>query len=76
MPVKLLSDSLEATITDDDQLRIDAIPTFWFMEKELSAPQIDGRMDVWFGEDPAFDAEISKEFSDDVERASEGQLNH
>ena len=76
MPVKLLSDSLDATITDDDQVRIDAILTFWFMEKELSAPQIDGRMDVWFGEDPAFDQEIITEFSDDVEKASAGQLNH
>jgi uncharacterized protein (DUF924 family) len=46
------------------------------MEKELSAPQIDGRMDLWFGEDQVFDHEIVKEFSDDVERASEGDLDH
>ena len=76
MAVKLLSDSHDATITDDDQVRIDAILTFWFMEKALSAPQIDGRMDVWFGEDALFDHEIVKEFADDVERASEGQLDH
>lgn len=76
MAVKLLSDSHDATITDDDQIRIDAILTFWFMEKELSAPQIDGRMDVWFGEDPVFDHEVVKEFSEDVDRASEGQLDH
>ena len=76
MAVKLLSDALEATITDDDQIRIDAILSFWFMEKELSAPQIDGRMDLWFGEDQDFDHEIVKEFSDDVERASEGELDH
>jgi uncharacterized protein (DUF924 family) len=76
MAVKLLSDALDATITDDDQIRIDEILTFWFMEKELSAPQIDGRMDVWFGEDPVFDHEVVKEFSDDVERASEGELDH
>ena len=76
MAVKLLSDALEATITDDDQIRIDAILTFWFMEKELSAPQIDGRLDLWFGEDPVFDHEVVKEFSDDVELASAGDLDH
>ena len=76
MAVKLLSEALEATITDDDQIRIDAILTFWFMEKELSAPQIDGRMDLWFGNDQVFDQEIVKEFSDDVERASDGELDH
>ena len=76
MAVKLLSDGLEATITDDDQIRIDEILNFWFMEKELSAPQIDGRMDMWFGEDQVFDHEVAKEFADDVERASEGELDH
>ena len=76
MSVKLLSESAEATITDADQLRIDAILTFWFKEQELSAPQIDGRMDVWFGEDPVFDEQIALEFSQDVEDASEGRLNH
>ena len=68
MAVKLLSESMDATITDDDQIRIDAILSFWFMEQQLSAPQIDGRLDTWFGEDPLFDHEIEKEFSDDVER--------
>ena len=76
MAVKLLSDALEATITDDDQIRIDAILTFWFMERELNAPQIDGRMDLWFGDDQVFDQEIVQEFSDDVERASDGELDH
>lgn len=76
MPVKLLSDAVDATITDDDQIRIETILTFWFKEAELSAPQIDRRMDIWFGEDPVFDHEIKKEFADDVEAASEGQLDH
>ena len=76
MSVKLLSESGEATITDDDQVRIEAILQFWFMEQELSAPQIDNRMDTWFGEDPTFDQEIKAQFAADVERASEGQLNH
>ena len=76
MPVKLLSESLGATITDDDQLRIDAILSFWFKEQELTAPQIDRRMDVWFSDDEVFDLEIRKDFANDVEMASEGQLDH
>lgn len=76
MSVKLLSESGDRTITDEDQLRIDAILDFWFREQELSAPQIDRRMDVWFGADEVFDLECKKEFSDDVELASEGKLDH
>lgn len=76
MSVKLLSETADATITDDDQIRIDAALSFWFKDKQLSAPQIDGRMDVWFGEDSVFDEEVALEFADDVELASEGGLDH
>ena len=76
MSVKLLSESMGATITDDDTRRIDEILSFWFKEQALSAPQIDRRLDIWFGEDAVFDHECKKEFSDDVDRASEGKLNH
>ncbi|MDZ7769474.1 MAG: DUF924 family protein [Woeseiaceae bacterium] len=76
MPVKLLSESMDATITDDDQLHIERILAFWFKAKELSAPQIDGRMDVWFGEDPVFDQEIEAGFATFVEQAGEGKLDH
>jgi uncharacterized protein (DUF924 family) len=76
MPVKLLSESMDATITDEDQIRIDAILAFWFREQDLSAPQIDRRMDTWFGQDAVFDLECKKEFSDDVDKASKGKLNH
>ncbi len=76
MPVKLLSESVAATITDEDQQRIEAILSFWFKEQELSAPQIDQRMEIWFGEDPVFDHEIEKSFANDVDSASEGRLNH
>jgi len=65
-----------ATITDDDTRRIEEILSFWFKEQALSAPQIDRRLDIWFGEDAVFDHECKKEFSDDVDRASEGKLNH
>ena len=54
MSVKLLSESMDATITDVDQARINEILAFWFKEQELSAPQIDRRMDIWFSEDPVF----------------------
>lgn len=76
MSVKLLSESVEATVTDLDQERIEAVLAFWFKEKELTAPQIDGRMDVWFGEDAGFDEEIRSLFANDVEAASEGRLDH
>jgi uncharacterized protein (DUF924 family) len=76
MPVKLLSESMDATITDEDQARIEAILSFWFKEQELSAPQIDHRMDMWFGEDPVFDHEVEKEFADDVNAACAGSLDH
>lgn len=76
MTVKLLSESMDATITDEDQSRIEAILSFWFKEQELSAPQIDRRMEIWFSEDPVFDHEIEKEFADDVEAASDGKLDH
>ena len=76
MAVKLFSESMDATITDDDQIRVEEILSFWFMEMTLSAPQIDGRMDIWFGEDPVFDEEIAKEFSDDIDKASDGKLDH
>ncbi len=76
MSVKLLSESKGSTMTDEDLARIDEILSFWFKEQELSAPQIDRRMDTWFGEDPVFDHEIEKEFSGDVERACKGKLDH
>ena len=76
MPVKLLSESLDATITDEDQSRIEAILSFWFKEQELTAPQIDRRMDIWFGGDAVLDHEIEKEFANDIEAASEGRLDH
>lgn len=76
MAVKLLSESNSSTITDDDQIRIDAVLAFWFKEQQLTAPQIDGRMDTWFGEDPLFDEEVANEFTDEVSLASEGNLDH
>ncbi len=76
MSVKLLSENAEVTFSEQDKARIEAILGFWFKEQALSAPQIDRRMDIWFGEDDVFDHECKKEFSADVELASAGNLNH
>ncbi len=76
MSVKLLSESMDATITDEDQIHIEEILAFWFKEQELTAPQIDRRMDIWFGQDPVFDQEVKASFADVVQEASEGRLNH
>ena len=76
MAVKLLSESMDATVTDDDAIRIDAILSFWFKEQALTAPQIDQRMDIWFSEDAVFDHEIEKEFASDIEAACNGKLQH
>lgn len=35
---------------------------FWFSAAELDAPQIDSRMERWFGSDPALDQQIRTEF--------------
>jgi len=76
MSVKLLSESMDASITDEDQARIETVLSFWFKEQELTAPQIDQRMEMWFSEDPVFDKEIVNEFMDDIDAASAGKLNH
>lgn len=67
---------MHATISNADTARIDAILSFWFKEQALSAPQIDRRMDIWFGEDAVFDQECKELFADDVEKASNGELDH
>jgi len=69
-------DDVQNALDAEDQARVDDILTFWFRDNGLSAPQIDSRMDVWFGEDPVFDEEIAREFTRDVEKASAGELGH
>lgn len=76
MPEEAQTETSPQSLSDADRERIDAVLQFWFKEHELSAPQIDGRMDVWFGEDPVFDEEIVRTFAEDVETASNGELDH
>ena len=66
----------QRTITDADSCRIEAVLTFWFQGRALSAPRIERRMGAWFGEDPGFDLEIERVFKGDVAAASAGQYIH
>jgi uncharacterized protein (DUF924 family) len=70
------ADEAAAPLDQADRDRIETVLRFWFKEHELSAPQIDGRMDVWFGEDPIFDEQIVREFSGDVDKACNSELDH
>jgi uncharacterized protein (DUF924 family) len=76
MSSSLPSEGPVAPLTEEDRSRIEQILAFWFREQELSAPQIDRRMDIWFGEDAVFDLECRKNFLGDVEKASAGTLDH
>jgi len=76
MSVEAEREATDATVTDADKERIETILSFWFQERGPSAPQIDRRMDIWFGEDAVFDHEIERRFADDVEAASQGRLDH
>ena len=48
---------------------------FWFSSQELDAPQIDSRMERWFGTDPAQDQDIREQFGELVEQALRGELD-
>jgi uncharacterized protein (DUF924 family) len=47
---------------------------FWFSAAELDAPQIDSRMERWFGAAPGVDAQIREEFGEQVRKALAGRL--
>jgi uncharacterized protein (DUF924 family) len=49
---------------------------FWFSAAELDAPQIDSRMERWFGSDVALDRRMRDEFGQDVRKALRGELDH
>ena len=70
------SETQESSLPPADQARVEAILAFWFREHAMTAPQIDRRMDIWFGADEVFDLECKKEFSGDIDRASAGELDH
>jgi uncharacterized protein (DUF924 family) len=47
---------------------------FWFSATELDAPQIDSRMERWFGGGTQIDAQIREEFGELVRRSLAGRL--
>jgi len=56
--------------------RIEEILNFWFAETPRDAFKIDGRMAFWFGDDKSQDEKIRSLFSEDIEKASSGELDH
>ena len=56
--------------------QIQAVLDFWFAVRQLDEPNIDSRMDCWFGNNPDFDAELTERFSELSEQALLGDLDH
>jgi uncharacterized protein (DUF924 family) len=54
---------------------IQQIHDFWFSDRELDSPQLDSRMDRWFGASDELDEQIRSEFGELIERATAGQLD-
>jgi uncharacterized protein (DUF924 family) len=57
---------------EDDGVR--HVLDFWFSAAELDAPQIDSRMERWFGGGSQIDAQIRDEFGELVRRGLAGRL--
>ncbi len=54
---------------------IQRVLDFWFSDSELDSPQLDSRMDRWFGASDALDDRIRREFGTLLENATTGQLD-
>jgi len=54
---------------------IQQILDFWFSDRELDSPQLDSRMDRWFGANDKLDEQIRREFGALIEQAATGQLD-
>ncbi|MEO0996234.1 MAG: DUF924 family protein [Pseudomonadota bacterium] len=67
---------MTAADSSDDDARIERVLDLWFPKKSYDAPQIDARMDLWFGEDAERDTRLRYEFVDMIQEASEERLNH
>jgi uncharacterized protein (DUF924 family) len=55
--------------------QIQEVLDFWFATRELKEPTIDSRMERWFDDDPDFNAELAKRFTDAVEQGLRGELD-
>ena len=54
---------------------IQGILDFWFSDSELDSPQLDSRMDRWFGASDDLDERIRGEFGELIDRAAAGELD-
>jgi len=54
---------------------IQKILDFWFSDSELDSPQLDSRMDRWFGANDELDEQIRREFGALIDLAQAGQLD-
>ena len=54
---------------------IQRVLDFWFSDAELNSPEIDSRMDRWFGSSEELDEQISTQFGGLIEQASDGELD-
>ncbi len=58
-----------------DNPDIQRVLDFWFCDSELDSPQLDSRMDRWFGASDELDAQIHEEFGTLIEQATAGRLD-
>lgn len=58
------------------QTEISSVLDFWFSDAELDSPEIDSRMDRWFGSSDDLDRQIQEQFGELIDRASAGELDH
>ena len=56
--------------------QINEVLEFWFADRALDAPTIDSRMDLWFGNNADFDAELVRRFAVLTEQALTGALDN
>ena len=55
--------------------QFDALLDFWFAVRQLDELTLDSRMNCWFGNNTAFETELSERFSGLVEQALSGELD-
>lgn len=58
-----------------NEQEIQRVLDFWFTDCQRDAPNIDARMDRWFGSDATLDEQIRVDFSEMLERAAAGELD-
>lgn len=54
---------------------IQRVLDFWYCKRDLDSPQLDSRMDRWFGANDELDEQIRQEFGELIEQATTGELD-